>query len=125
MGRLIYLPYFTFGKAGIHMRMFTVNGKEYKAKEFDFNTVCDLEDMGVSLEEMENKPLSMIRAYFQLCAGLGKIEAGKQIEQHLIKGGKMDDVVKAMSKEMEVSDFFQALKAKAEAEAPSNTEEAE
>lgn len=107
------------------MRMFTVNGKEYKAKEFDFNTVCDLEDMGVSLEEMENKPLSMIRAYFQLCAGLGKIEAGKQIEQHLIKGGKMDDVVKAMSKEMEVSDFFQALKAKAEAEAPSNTEEAE
>lgn len=104
------------------MRMFIVNGKEYRAKEFDFNTVCDLEDLGISLEEMENKPLSMIRAYFQLCAGMGKVEAGKQIEQHLINGGKMEDVVKAMSDEMGASDFFQALKAKAEADTQSEAE---
>lgn len=107
------------------MRMFVVNGKEYKARAFDFNTVCDLEDMGVSMEEMDNKPLSMIRAYFQLCAGTGKVEAGKLLEAHMINGGKMEDIVKAMSDEMEASDFFQALKTKAEADTPDSQKEAE
>lgn len=46
------------------MNTFTVNGTEYKAKPFDFNLVCDLEDMGISLEEAGRKPMSMVRAYF-------------------------------------------------------------
>ena len=29
------------------MKNFTINRKVYKAKEFDFNLVCDLEDEGI------------------------------------------------------------------------------
>ena len=42
------------------MKTFEINGKEYSGKPFDFNLVCDLEDMGVSVESMEEKPMSMV-----------------------------------------------------------------
>lgn len=91
------------------MKTFTVNGKEYKAKAFDFNLVCDLEDMGISMEEAEKKPMSMVRAYFALCTGKDKEYAGKEMEAHIINGGSFEDVTKAMSDEMEKSDFFRNL----------------
>ncbi len=31
------------------MNTFTINEKEYKAKPFDFEMVCDLEDMGIEI----------------------------------------------------------------------------
>lgn len=98
------------------MNKFTVNGTEYKAKPFDFNLVCDLEDMGISLEEMGNKKMSMVRAYFAICAGKGNEFAGKELNAHFVWGGKFEDIVEAMNKEMENSDFFQALSKTAEAE---------
>lgn len=96
------------------MKTFTVNGKEYKAKPFDFNLVCDLEDMGISLEQASNKPMSMARAYFGLCAGRDKEFAGKEMEAHIIGGGTFDDIVTAMSDEMEKSGFFRNLNKAAE-----------
>lgn len=98
------------------MKTFTVNGKEYRAKEFDFNLMCDLEDMGMPVAEMSKKPSAAVRAYFALCAGKGKEFAGKEIEAHIIGGGSLEDVVIAMDEEMEKSDFFQALLQTAEAE---------
>lgn len=98
------------------MNTFTVNGKEYKAKPFDFNLVCDLEDMGISLEQAENKPMSMVRAYFGLCAEKGKEFAGKEMETHIVSGGTFDDIMNAMSDEMEKSDFFRSLGKKEETE---------
>lgn len=108
------------------MKTFKVNGKEYKAKAFDFNLICDLEDMGISLGQAENKPMSMVRAYFGLCAGRDKEFAGKEMEAHIVGGGKFDDILGAMSDEMEKSDFFRNLKEKKEQEvAESPDEEAE
>lgn len=91
------------------MNTFTVNGTEYKAKPFDFNLICDLEDMGIFLEEMGNKRMSMVRSYFAICAGKGSEFAGKELNAHFVGGGKFEDIVEAMNKEMEISDFFQAL----------------
>ena len=99
------------------MNTFTVNGTEYKAKPFDFNLVCDLEDMGISLEDMGNKKMSMVRAYFAICAGKGNEFAGKEINAHLVGGGKFNGIIEAMNKEMEISDFFQAISKGTEAEA--------
>lgn len=104
------------------MRTFTVNEKEYKAKAFDFNLVCDLEDMGISLQEAGNKPMSMVRAYFGLCAGKGKEYAGKEMEAHIIGGGSFDGIMNAMSEEMEKSDFFHNLNKKAEQEVAESAE---
>jgi len=107
------------------MNLFKINGKEYKAKPFDFNLICDLEDMGVSLEEMGKKKMSMIRAYFAICAGRGNEYAGKELNQHFIGGGKFDDVLDAMSKEMEASDFFQALNKTEETDVAEDAEQEE
>lgn len=96
------------------MRTFIVNGKEYKAKDFDFNLVCDLEDMGISLEKANKKPMSMVRAYFAFCAGKGKTFAGREMQEHIVNSGSFEDVTKAMSEAMENSDFFRALQKTAE-----------
>lgn len=98
------------------MKTFKVNGTEYTAKPFDFNLVCDLEDMGISLEEAGRKPMSMVRAYFGMCMGKGKDVAGKELERHIVNGGKLDDIMAAMSDEMEKSDFFRNLSKTAETE---------
>lgn len=103
-------------------RMFTVNNKRYVAKPFDFNMLCDLEDMGVSLETAQSKPVSMIRAYFGICAGKGKDFAGREIQEHLISGGSFDDILEAMGAEMNNSDFFQSLSKKTETDATTDSE---
>ena len=79
------------------MKNFTINRKVYKAKEFDFNLVCDLEDEGISLEVMQDKPMSMMRAYFGICAGIGKNEAGEEMQKHIVSGGSFEEMVEAMS----------------------------
>ncbi len=107
------------------MNTFTVNGKEYKAKPFDFNLVCDLEDMGISLEQAANRPMSMVRAYFGLCAGKDKEFSGKEIEAHIVGGGAFDEIMNAMSDEMEKSDFFRNLGKKTETETAESEGKAE
>ena len=88
---------------------FTLNGVTYTAKPFDFDLVCDLEDMGVTFERIDKMPMSLIRAYFALCANIDKVQAAALIQNHMINGGKLDDVTNAMSKEMENSDFFRSF----------------
>lgn len=94
-------------------RTFTVNKKLYHAKPFDFNLLCDLEDQGLSLEDIEKKPMSLIRTYVAFCGNMSKDSAGKEIEAHFVSGGNFDDVTKAMAAEMEDSGFFRALREKA------------
>lgn len=91
------------------MRTFTINGKLYRAKPFTFNTLADLEDMGINLEQMQKKPMSAIRAYFALCAGGDAEYAGGEIQAHMIAGGTLDAISEAMAGELNDSDFFRSL----------------
>lgn len=88
------------------MRRIFLNGKEYPAKPFDFNLVCDLEDMGVSIEEVEKKPLSVMRAYICVCMNTSKEKCGLEIQKHMQNGGDFDGIMKVIGAEMEESDFF-------------------
>ena len=99
-------------------RFFTINDKRYQAKPFDFNTICDLEDNGVSLAEMTKKPMSMARAYFALCFNGDKEKAGIEIQEHVKHGGDFNDLYTVMGEEMNDSDFFRALNQKQEQETP-------
>lgn len=107
------------------MKNFTINRKVYKAKEFDFNLVCDLEDEGISLEVMQDKPMSMMRAYFGICAGIGRNAAGEEMQKHIVSGGSFEEMAEAMSDAMEQSDFFRAANKTAETETTENQSEAE
>ena len=93
---------------------FTVNKVSYIAKPFDFDMICELEDMGVSFERIDKMPMSLIRAYFATCAGIGKEQAALLIQNHLVNGGKLEDITEPMAKEMNNSDFFRALSEKQE-----------
>lgn len=94
--------------------VFTVNKVSYIAKPFDFDMVCELEDMGVTFERIDKMPMSLIRAYFAICAGVSKEQAALLIQNHMIQGGKIDDITEPMAKEMNDSDFFRALSEKQE-----------
>ena len=95
---------------------FVVNKVSYIAKPFDFDMICELEDMGVTFERIDKMPMSLIRAYFAICAGVSKEQAALLIQKHMISGGKLDDITEPMSKEMNDSDFFLALSEKQEQE---------
>lgn len=90
-------------------RTFTINGKTYTAAPFNFNLVCDMEEMGVSLDSMKKMPMSAVRAYFALCLGGDRERAGKEIEAHLMTGEDLTPIIDAMTEEMNESDFFRAL----------------
>jgi hypothetical protein len=103
-------------------RTFTINGKLYQAREITFNTICELEDAGVSLTEIEQKPISTVRSYFAICLGGNKEYAGQEIEKHIINGGSLDEIMTAFREELADSDFFQALTKTANEEAAENQE---
>jgi hypothetical protein len=117
--------FYLFKKGDMQMKNFTINRKVYKAKEFDFNLVCDLEDEGISLEVMQDKPMSMMRAYFGICAGIGRSAAGEEMQKHIVSGGSFEEMAEAMSDAMEQSDFFRAANKTAETETAENQSEAE
>ena len=40
----------------------TINGHIYPTKEITFNTVCQIEEMGIPMAEIEEKSIMFIRA---------------------------------------------------------------
>ena len=56
-----------------------INGKELKL-EITFNTICQLEDIGVSLGE-DRKTMSMLRGFVAIGLGISPDEAGEEIER--------------------------------------------
>ena len=45
------------------MRTFLINNKRYIAKEFTFGAVRQLESNGLSLTDVQNKPMTLAAAY--------------------------------------------------------------
>lgn len=93
----------------IMSKIFTINEKKYTSKPFDFNMVCDLEDLGISIADLGKKQTAFLRAYFSLCANVDLNVAGKEIETHIIQGGNLDELMKAVEFEIDESDFFRHL----------------
>ena len=104
---------------------FTLNNRRYEAREFDFNLICDLQELGINILDMSgmrNNPVTAIRAYASLCIGSDKETAGEEIQAHVINGGGFDEILEAMQKKMEESDFFQALNKDSEEKTQKSTQ---
>lgn len=99
---------------------FTINGKKYKPVPFTFNTICAMEECGVSLEAMAERPMSGLRAYFAICYDGSAEDAGKEIEAHIISGENLGEITLVMTEQMEKSDFFRALRKSTETEITKN-----
>lgn len=92
----------------------TINGKFYKDAELDFNAVCEMENMGVSIQNIDDNIMSAARAYAAICMRKPLRLAGAEIEAHIVNGGTLADILEPFNKKAEESGFFQALRKKAE-----------
>lgn len=86
-----------------------INNVEYKNVPMTFNAVCKLEEMGVSISDLENHVMSAARAYAALCMHKGLQTAGAEIEMHIMNGGTFADIMNPFAEEIEKSGFFQKL----------------
>lgn len=87
-------------------RLLTINGKSYKAAEFDINLVCDFEDSGISLDDINKKMFSVLRQYVATSMGVDAKTAGREMGEHVKNGGTIDDAMNVMSDMMSDSAFF-------------------
>ena len=87
-------------------RLLTINGKNYKAAEFDVNFMCEMEDNGIQIEDIDKNMFKTIRMYVALSMGVDVKTAGNEISAHMKNGGKLEEISDVMSKMMEDSDFF-------------------
>lgn len=88
--------------------VFTINGKVYRPATLDFNAICDMEDMGISLGDYRTKTLSTARAYMALYFGGDTNVAGAEIQSHIVGGGNLEGLYDALKESINESDFFQA-----------------
>lgn len=87
-------------------RLLTLNGKTYKAIPFDLNLICDYEDVGISLDDIDKKMFNVIRQYVATSMNADPRTAGREISEHLANGGNLEDISNVMSEMMSDSGFF-------------------
>ena len=107
------------------MKTFSINEKLYKAKDIDYNMICDFELAGISMEQIKEKPMSALRLYIAFCMNTSVEIAGNEIKAHLQGDGTLEDVFTLFKEAMEESTFFQAISKTAETETGQNTEKEE
>lgn len=83
-----------------------INSKEYKVPEFDFDTICELEDLGLDFSS-NKQGFTFIRALVALTIGSDTEGASKEISEHLKTGSIADFNV--LTEALVESDFFQNL----------------
>lgn len=86
-----------------------INKRSYKAKELDFNFLCELGENGIDIQDIDKKILPVVRIYIAYCMGVDNEIAGNEISRHIINGGTFDDFTTVFNEKAESSDFFQAL----------------
>ena len=88
-----------------------INENEYKLPELNFNAMCRLEDMGVSLVDMDKRVLSTVRGFLALAMDDDMERAGVEIEEHLSNGGSLEPLMEDINRAVSESGFFRSLAA--------------
>ena len=91
------------------MEKFVVNGKAYFARELDFNFLADLDMEGIDYSKITG--VAAMGFFLAYCSNgaLTRVQANNEISQHILNGGKMDELSDAYKKALEESDFFRKL----------------
>lgn len=86
-----------------------INGKDYTVPEMDFNAVCELEERGINLLNMgEGTPkiATMLRGITAWVMGVDNNTAAKEIQEHIMAGGNIGEILDAINVAMDESGFF-------------------
>jgi hypothetical protein len=78
-----------------------INKRSYKAKELDFNFLCELGENGIDIQDIDKKILPVVRIYVAYCMGVDNEIAGNEISRHIINGGTFDDFTTVFNEKAE------------------------
>lgn len=90
------------------MSSVTINNKTYEVPKLDFDTVCQLEENGISLLAMNArnpKVATMLRAFVAWIVGCSPQQASAEIQAHLEAGGNIVDLLTAITDALNDSGF--------------------
>ena len=90
------------------MSSVNINGKTYDVPKLDFDTVCQLEENGISLLAMNDKNpkiATMLRAFTAWIIGCSPQQASAEIQAHLEAGGNITDLLTAITSALNDSGF--------------------
>lgn len=104
-----------------------LNHKAYDVPELTFKHFTIMEEQGFSIIEAFQKGQMMLCAMGFVCAvvGCNREKAEHLIEQHVLGGGKLQDIINAFSQAVNESDFFKKMLSMNEENAEMETEELE
>lgn len=86
-----------------------INGNKYNIPEVDFDAVCELEERGVNLLNVDKsnmKLATMARGLVAWIMGVDVQTASKEIETHIANGGNIIDIVSRVTDSINNSGFF-------------------
>ena len=90
-------------------RFVTINDREYEVPEVNFDTICQLEESGIYLMNMdrnERKIATMIRALVAWVTGLDLKAASAEISEHIANGGNIMDITNEIIGAITDAGFF-------------------
>lgn len=91
------------------MHEVTINGKNYRVPEVDFDAVCELEERGVDLLSADSKHPKLattLRGIVAWIMGVNEREASTQIMEHIRNGGNIVEILNGVTAAMQDSGFF-------------------
>ncbi len=91
------------------MSYITINEREYEIPQVNFDAICELEENGVKLvgvNAKDMKLLSTIRGLAAWIMGVDTATASRELEEHILGGGDITEIMTAFMKEAEKSGFF-------------------
>ena len=91
--------------------IFNLNGKEYETKEVTFGEVIKMERCGVNFNAIDSKSFTQALAMIVYITKLSIDKVQREIDEHLEKGGNIEDIFKCFEVLTE-SDFFKKVGAK-------------
>lgn len=107
------------------MKKFTVNGKEYNAKELTYGDIRKMESFGLNLmtdiTSIQAKVFSYTSGYLAICGGFSLEVADNEMNEHIINGGDFTDISEAFVDSLSNSRFFQAMLNSAAEKTPKKT----
>lgn len=103
------------------MENFVINGTTYRARDIDFGFLVEMDKAGISIDNIMG--VAAINCYMAYCSGLSEQQASNEINQHIIDGGKMDDIGNIYGQKIGESDFFRTLMGATQNEETAETSE--
>jgi hypothetical protein len=89
------------------MEKFTVNGKEYYTQDLNFEFLVMLDKNDIKVTNILG--LAAVNCFLAYCGRFDEKTASKEITEHIMNGGKLDELTEIYGKALEESGFFRAL----------------